>query len=172
MPALVAGIHVLVAYLIKDVDGRDKPGHDVESASITSTAGISGVAERLSNRPGHGPGWQLPACRIAPERAAFRSRARRLCRLAREVCRQRQRAAIAKAPLGRYHRAVAMRRAEAYAGEPRHDLAPADGQKLAHQGQAFARLGLFALVPVEHSGTEGRERQRIGGLVAELRVGL
>ena len=29
MPALVAGIHVLTAALLsKDVDGRDKPGHD------------------------------------------------------------------------------------------------------------------------------------------------
>jgi hypothetical protein len=28
MPALVAGIHVLVASRAKDVDGRDKPGHD------------------------------------------------------------------------------------------------------------------------------------------------
>jgi 2-oxoglutarate ferredoxin oxidoreductase subunit beta len=27
MPALVAGIHVLLT-LRKDVDGRDKPGHD------------------------------------------------------------------------------------------------------------------------------------------------
>jgi hypothetical protein len=30
MPALVAGIHVLTAELaLKDVDGRDEPGHDV-----------------------------------------------------------------------------------------------------------------------------------------------
>jgi hypothetical protein len=28
MPALVAGIHVLKANKVKDVDGRDKPGHD------------------------------------------------------------------------------------------------------------------------------------------------
>ena len=29
MPALVAGIHVLTAIALKkDVDGRDKPGHD------------------------------------------------------------------------------------------------------------------------------------------------
>jgi hypothetical protein len=26
----VPGIHVLIACQIKDVDGRDKPGHDVE----------------------------------------------------------------------------------------------------------------------------------------------
>jgi hypothetical protein len=28
MPALVAGIHVFPASAAKDVDGRDKPGHD------------------------------------------------------------------------------------------------------------------------------------------------
>jgi len=28
MPGLVPGIHVLVARKKKDVDGRDKPGHD------------------------------------------------------------------------------------------------------------------------------------------------
>jgi hypothetical protein len=28
MPALVAGIHVFLFYSAKDVDGRDKPGHD------------------------------------------------------------------------------------------------------------------------------------------------
>jgi len=33
MPALVAGIHVLQLNLRKDVDGRDKPGHDEPWAS-------------------------------------------------------------------------------------------------------------------------------------------
>jgi len=33
MPALVAGIHVLPFPLTKDVHGRDKPSHDVESES-------------------------------------------------------------------------------------------------------------------------------------------
>ena len=28
MPALVAGIHVFLSLRQKDVDGRDKPGHD------------------------------------------------------------------------------------------------------------------------------------------------
>jgi hypothetical protein len=28
MPGLVPGIHVLLLALKKDVDGRDKPGHD------------------------------------------------------------------------------------------------------------------------------------------------
>jgi hypothetical protein len=31
MPALVAGIHVFMMCKIKDVDGRDEPGHNVES---------------------------------------------------------------------------------------------------------------------------------------------
>ena len=30
MPALVAGIHVFLSSRLKDVDGRDKPGHDSE----------------------------------------------------------------------------------------------------------------------------------------------
>jgi hypothetical protein len=29
MPGLVPGIHVLLSLARKDVDGRDKPGHDV-----------------------------------------------------------------------------------------------------------------------------------------------
>jgi hypothetical protein len=34
MPGLVPGIHVFKrGELTKDVDGRDKPGHDVERAS-------------------------------------------------------------------------------------------------------------------------------------------
>jgi hypothetical protein len=28
MPALVAGIHALIFFQVKGVDGRDKPGHD------------------------------------------------------------------------------------------------------------------------------------------------
>jgi hypothetical protein len=28
MPGLVPGIHVLASFKQKDVDGRDKPGHD------------------------------------------------------------------------------------------------------------------------------------------------
>jgi len=28
MPGLVPGIHVFISSLTKDVDGRDKPGHD------------------------------------------------------------------------------------------------------------------------------------------------
>jgi hypothetical protein len=37
MAGLVPAIHVLLAALKKkDVDARDKPGHDVESISITA----------------------------------------------------------------------------------------------------------------------------------------
>ena len=35
MPALVAGIHVLLL-LHKDVDGRDKPGHDASKCFVAS----------------------------------------------------------------------------------------------------------------------------------------
>jgi hypothetical protein len=34
MPALVAGIHVLLIDRFIDVDGRDKPGHDVERSTL------------------------------------------------------------------------------------------------------------------------------------------
>jgi hypothetical protein len=40
MPALVAGIHVLDASLMEDVDGRDKPGHDKVSTD-DATAGAT-----------------------------------------------------------------------------------------------------------------------------------
>jgi hypothetical protein len=41
MPALVAGIHVLLATKEKeDVDARHKAGHDVESASPDTTVSI------------------------------------------------------------------------------------------------------------------------------------
>jgi hypothetical protein len=36
MPALVAGIHVFFRSCIKDVDGRDEPGHDVERAAANT----------------------------------------------------------------------------------------------------------------------------------------
>jgi hypothetical protein len=32
MPGLVPGIHVLASLSKKDVDGRDKPGHDEKTA--------------------------------------------------------------------------------------------------------------------------------------------
>jgi hypothetical protein len=34
VPALVAGIHVFGAARKKDVDGRDKPGHDDRKKSV------------------------------------------------------------------------------------------------------------------------------------------
>jgi hypothetical protein len=39
MPGLVPGIHVLLCWREKDVDGRAKPGHDVER-SIVMKVGI------------------------------------------------------------------------------------------------------------------------------------
>ncbi len=33
MPGLVPGIHVFLSDVEQDVDGRDKPGHDVERAA-------------------------------------------------------------------------------------------------------------------------------------------
>jgi hypothetical protein len=39
MPALVAGIHVLIAARKQDVDGRDKPGHDgLEATNSAATS--------------------------------------------------------------------------------------------------------------------------------------
>jgi hypothetical protein len=34
MPGLVPGIHVLVAVMSEDVDGRDKPDHDGETEGM------------------------------------------------------------------------------------------------------------------------------------------
>jgi hypothetical protein len=38
MPGLVPGIHVLETQTNKDVDGRDKPGHDVHPHAACSAA--------------------------------------------------------------------------------------------------------------------------------------
>ncbi len=43
MPALVAGIHVLRRCRKKDVDGRNKSGHDMVWKSQESTAYVSGL---------------------------------------------------------------------------------------------------------------------------------
>ena len=45
MPALVAGIHVFGASFEKDVDGRDKPGHDEEWCLENTTALARGADE-------------------------------------------------------------------------------------------------------------------------------
>ena len=42
MPALVAGIHVLL--FVKDVDGRDKPGHDVVREVIVTPVQFQAAA--------------------------------------------------------------------------------------------------------------------------------
>jgi len=50
MPALVAGIHVFPAdFRLKDVDGRDKPGHDSELMARYDRNGCSIQLEK-SNR--------------------------------------------------------------------------------------------------------------------------
>jgi hypothetical protein len=40
MPGLVPGIHVLI-YAGKDVDGRDRPGHDESKTRIVGIIGIN-----------------------------------------------------------------------------------------------------------------------------------
>ena len=46
MPGLVPGIHVLIAAHSKDVDGRDKPGHDESISKIRwYNARFAGVAQ-------------------------------------------------------------------------------------------------------------------------------
>jgi hypothetical protein len=40
MPGFMPGIHVLLCKLKKDVDGRDKPGHDVERMSIAAMVSV------------------------------------------------------------------------------------------------------------------------------------
>ena len=54
MPALVAGIHVLT--VVKDVDGRDKPGHDekLSAAQVSLFAGAE--SDQLPASP------SLPDC--------------------------------------------------------------------------------------------------------------
>jgi hypothetical protein len=37
MPGLVPGIHVLLSRRAKDVDGRDKPGHDTAGEAVALT---------------------------------------------------------------------------------------------------------------------------------------
>lgn len=61
MPALVAGIHVFQSMSrIKDVDGRVKPGHDVERAPIVNQSrappGWPTVASEVVDLLGDGDG--------------------------------------------------------------------------------------------------------------------
>jgi hypothetical protein len=48
MPGLVPGIHVLIVGRAKDVDGRDKPGHDVGNFLLISAT---------KPQPAPGPEW-------------------------------------------------------------------------------------------------------------------
>jgi hypothetical protein len=41
MPGLVPGIHALFHLAQKDVDGRDKPGHDTDNKKAGIAAGLS-----------------------------------------------------------------------------------------------------------------------------------
>ena len=48
MPGLVPGIHVFDCWLKKDMDGRDKPGHDdVEALAPNHAAFMWGTAFRI-----------------------------------------------------------------------------------------------------------------------------
>jgi fluoroacetyl-CoA thioesterase len=49
LPAFAAGIHVLKAEPIKDVDGRNKSGHDAVSESRTRTIGIIRIGALMSS---------------------------------------------------------------------------------------------------------------------------
>jgi POT family proton-dependent oligopeptide transporter len=46
MPGLVPGIHVLLAVEIKDVDGRDKPGHDVGDRAVPLAEQVQSLPDR------------------------------------------------------------------------------------------------------------------------------
>jgi hypothetical protein len=61
MPGLVPGIHVLLPYRVKDVDGRDKPGHDEEALVLPMPRQRQPVGRKRdvfcrlsSHRPGYG----------------------------------------------------------------------------------------------------------------------
>ncbi len=57
MPALVAGIHVFLSASSKDVDGRDKPGHDGVGICGRRTYGIffTTLVSRLNTRAAFPP---------------------------------------------------------------------------------------------------------------------
>ena len=50
MPGLVPGIHVLAAFNKKDVDGRDKPGHDEKETRFQPGASASAARIRAHDR--------------------------------------------------------------------------------------------------------------------------
>jgi hypothetical protein len=51
MPGLVPGIHVLLSFC-KDVDGRDKPGHD-EDLNLSYESAPASVRANLYLQPRH-----------------------------------------------------------------------------------------------------------------------
>jgi len=52
MPALVAGIHVLIASAVQGVDGRVKPGHDARTVCSSIHPGLAGVLADFFGRFG------------------------------------------------------------------------------------------------------------------------
>jgi hypothetical protein len=66
MPALVAGIHVLSLSAFKDVDGRDKPGHDGDVEWAERKRSQRSLQFRESNSTaGHGASRLIPHGRYA-----------------------------------------------------------------------------------------------------------
>ncbi len=55
MPGLVPGIHVFGAAYKKDVDGRDKPGHDEESNPNKNPGRSAGVSRFVPERQSRWP---------------------------------------------------------------------------------------------------------------------
>ena len=52
MPGLVPGIHVLLHISKKDVDGRDKPGHDECEVTILQNRRDAGISADFNARTG------------------------------------------------------------------------------------------------------------------------
>jgi len=55
MPGLVPGIHVFLCCRAKDVDGRDKPGHDDVERSVPASVGMTRRAIVLTALPAERP---------------------------------------------------------------------------------------------------------------------
>jgi hypothetical protein len=65
MPGLVPGIHVFIPRFAKDVDGRDKPGHD--ECGNGEAAGAGPAASQLN--PKGSFGLLIGVCRLVAVRA-------------------------------------------------------------------------------------------------------
>ncbi|MEH2669895.1 hypothetical protein DXU07_10825 [Bradyrhizobium elkanii] len=73
MPGLVPGIHVFVSTRRKDVDGRDKPGHDGAEESVHSYAIALPPAGRgrIASVMQSGRGVQVSTLGVLAERKPF-----------------------------------------------------------------------------------------------------